>query len=225
MKSAQQNIRHQSFEEQPRMTSRPTGQTLVETRGTMMVAQEGHESACERGGGAMLCVLARLRACSGGAWPENAGALSVRLLQCAIVILPFIVGCLVASPSRPLTTADLEVLATGSVLHASLERVGNGPAVSFGGDSSNLASRMLKSLSPVISHEAVIDRDASGGHEYVYMHQSGRDPLVFSIRVCGDILCYRVGSTEYKGGDSSKFLDIVEEIAPSKKSNPKSVLP
>lgn len=65
-------------------------------------------------------------------------------------------------------------------------------------------------MSPVVSHEAAIDSDMVP--EYVYIFQSGREPVVFKIRVCGDILCYRVGNANYKGGNAKDFLNIVEDL-------------
>jgi len=101
-------------------------------------------------------------------------------------------------------------MAVGRVLHARLERVGDKSAVSLENDPSNMSSRVLRSMSPVISSKAADSSDMVP--EFVYQFQSGRDPITFNIRVCGDVLCYRVGSTDYKGGNAKDFLSAVGEL-------------
>jgi hypothetical protein len=64
-------------------------------------------------------------------------------------------------------------------------------------------------MSPVISSEA-----AAGDMEpeYVFTVQPGRDPTQVNIRVCGDVLCYRIGETDYRGGSAKDFLSVVEAL-------------
>ena len=101
-------------------------------------------------------------------------------------------------------------MAAGRVHDARLERPGDGSAVSLANDSSRRPSRLLRSLSPVLS-----SKPAAGGEsdaEYVYLFQSGRAPIEFRIRVCGDVLCYRVGDADYSGGNAQAFLAVVAEV-------------
>jgi hypothetical protein len=143
------------------------------------------------------------------AWATLTCGQWMRLLLFMLMV-PSIPGCLRTSSNRPLTTADLEMMAVGRVLHARLERVGDSSAVSLENDPSNMSSRILRSMSPVISSNTAVSSDIVP--EYIYNFQSGRNPIVFNIRVCGDVLCYRVGSTDYKGGNAKDFLSAVGEL-------------
>lgn len=67
-------------------------------------------------------------------------------------------------------------------------------------------------MAPVISSKAAVGGEMEP--EYLFIFQSGRNPIVFNIRVCGEVLCYRVGNTDYKGGDAKAFLSGVEELEP-----------
>ncbi len=148
-------------------------------------------------------------ACSATTWATFTWARWTRFLP-FILIISGIFGCLGTSSDRPITTADLERMAVGAVLHARLERVGDRSAVSLENDPSKMSMRILRSMSPVISSNAAVSSDTTP--EFVYIFQSGRNPLEFNIRVCGDVLCYRVGSTDYKGGSAKKFLSAVGEL-------------
>ena len=129
-----------------------------------------------------------------------------------ILMASSFMGCLDASPNQPLTTADLDGMAMGRVFNVSLERAGVGAAFSLESNSPKAPSKILRALSPVISSKAAVGGD--GEPEYIFIIQSGRNPLVFHIRVCGDVLCYRVGNTDYQGGDARGFLNVVEELTP-----------
>jgi len=143
------------------------------------------------------------------AWATPTYAQWMRLLPFMLMVSS-ILGCLGTPSDRPLTTAVLERMALGQVLHARLERVGDRSAVSLENDPSNMSSRILRSMSPVISSNAAVSSDIAP--EYVYTFQSGREPVDFHIRVCGDVLCYRVGRTDYKGGNAKDFLSAVGEL-------------
>jgi hypothetical protein len=101
-------------------------------------------------------------------------------------------------------------MAVGRVLIARLERVKDRSAVSLEDGPPNLPSRILRSMSPVISSKAAASSDIAP--EYVYTFQSGRNPIDFDIRVCGDVLCYRVGNIDYKGGNAKDFLEAIEAL-------------
>lgn len=145
---------------------------------------------------------------------HGAGGLAMRFIIITILIFMlisyFINGCLGTSSERPLTTADLERMATGQVLLARLERVGDRSAVSLENGPSIIPSRILRSMSPVISSNDPGSSDMMP--EYVFIFQSGRNPIVFNIRVCGEVLCYRVGSVDYKGGNTKEFLNATREL-------------
>jgi len=154
-------------------------------------------------------VQSQLRSCPVHTPSEDARAQWMRLLPFMLMVSG-IMGCIRTSSNQPLTTADLERMAVGKVVLARLERVGNRSAVSFDNDPSGISSRILRSMSPVISNNAAVSSDVAA--EYRFMFQSGRDPIDFSIRVCGEVLCYRVGNTDYKGGNAKDFLSAVGEL-------------
>jgi hypothetical protein len=101
-------------------------------------------------------------------------------------------------------------MAVGKVVFAKLERVENRSAVSLENDPSGISSRILRSMSPVISSKTAVGNDMEPA--YVFRFQSGRNPIEFNIRVCVDVLCYRVGNTDYKGGNAKDFLSAVGEL-------------
>lgn len=103
-------------------------------------------------------------------------------------------------------------MAISRVLFASLERVGGQSAVYLQNDPSKTWSKILRSMAPVISAKAAIDGNFDS--EYTYTFQSGKNPIVFEIRVCGDVLCYRAGNTDYEGGNAKDFMDAVKELSP-----------
>jgi len=103
-------------------------------------------------------------------------------------------------------------MAVGRIFNASLERVGDRSAVSLESNSPKMPSKILRSLSPVVSNRAAVGGETEP--EYVFMFQSGRNPIVFNIRVRGDALCYRVGNIDYEGGDAESFRSAVEEFSP-----------
>lgn len=126
-----------------------------------------------------------------------------------VLVLSGVVGCLRPPSDRPLTTADLNRLAASRSINASLERTRDHSTVSFGGDAFDTASKVLLSMTPVISSGAAV---GDMKPEYVFAFQSGRNPIWFNIRVCGDVLCYRVGTTDYRGGDAKEFLSVAEDL-------------
>lgn len=132
-------------------------------------------------------------------------------LWIVILMTPTFTGCLGAPSNPPLTTADLERMATGRVHIASLERVGDGTASSLESNAPKMPPRLLRSLAPVISSKAAVGDMES---EYVFVFQSGRNPVVFNICVRGDVLSYRVGDTDYRGGNAGDFLNAVNELTP-----------
>jgi hypothetical protein len=154
-------------------------------------------------------VPSQLRSCPGHTRSEEARAQWMRLVPFMLMISS-IMGCIRTSSNQPLTTADLERMAVGKVVLARLERVGNHSAVSLENDPSGISSRILRSMSPVISSNAAVSSEIAT--EYRFMFQSGRNPIDFSICVCGDVLCYRVGNTDYKGGNAKDFLSAVGEL-------------
>jgi hypothetical protein len=126
-----------------------------------------------------------------------------------MLIIPSIAGCIRPPSNQPLTTADLERMAVSRVLSASLKRIRNYSFVSLENDPSK-SSRILRSMSPVISSKAAVGNDMVP--EYVFGFQSGRNPIEFNIRVCGDVLCYRVGDIDYQGGNAKDFLSTVKGL-------------
>lgn len=154
-------------------------------------------------------VRSQLRSCPGHVCSEDIRAQWMRLLPFMLMISS-ITGCLGTSSNQPLTTEVLEKMAVGRVHFAKLERIGDRSAVSLENDPSRISSRILRSMSPVISSNAAVNSDSVP--EYVFRFQSGREPIAFNIRVCGDVLCYRVGNTDYKGGNAKDFLSAVGEL-------------
>ncbi len=71
------------------------------------------------------------------------------------------------------------------------------------------AQELLKSLTPF---DVVTTPERSGAYDYLFVHQAGRDPLVFRVKLAGDQLIFSERRSVYQGANSQQFRQIAEEI-------------
>ena len=120
----------------------------------------------------------------------------------------FLSGCLNTPSDGALTTVDIDRMASGRMHAASIENVNTHSVLSLEDDPSGIAGQILRTLAPVNQHKCAAKAGVQD-FEYVFVFQSGSDPIVFKIRICDGSLCYQVGELIYEGGDSSGFLRLV----------------
>ena len=116
-----------------------------------------------------------------------------------------VAGCFQPN-TNPLDNEEVLLIARGGVFSAGLEKYPDPLRVDVPAAE---AQELLKSLTPF---DVVTTPEPSGAYDYLFVHQAGRDPLVFHVKMAGDQLIFSERRWVYQGGNSQQFQQIAEEI-------------
>jgi len=142
-----------------------------------------------------------------------AASQSQKILAIGVVVLGVFdcFGCIRNSPPLPMTNDSLDLLSRAAVLVAVVEQSHPRISVDIKNDPAGSQRKIFQCLLPVIRSKPA-DTSEPIDPDYIFYFQSGRNPITFEIRFCGDRLCYRANGFDHIGGSASKFKNIMHPL-------------